>query len=159
MTVTESDCGSLKINIRYGKSWGERGGINMPPTRSASMAVETYTDFAGYDLSWIALTDYDNPQASYENLPAEAKDFMAANGIMIHVNSNGNSAIDISLRHIHLRSDISRETVIDRFRVVHVHGYNGHHIRTGDPGDATMANELIIFYKKYSGTPVIIGTV
>ena len=54
-----------------------------------------------------------------------------------------------------LWSDISRDTFIDRFRVVHVHGLNGHLIRTGRSDDSSMAIELIIFHKRYSETPNI----
>jgi hypothetical protein len=54
---------------------------------------------------------------------------------------------------LHVWNDISSSLLISGFRVVRVHGSNGHLIYTGDVSDPTAAIELIIFDKKYSNMP------
>jgi hypothetical protein len=76
--------------------------LDIPAIGPVSITIENYTDFAGYVLNWISLTDYDNSQASYSGLPAWVKDRIAADGITIHLRSNSASPIDVSLRNIHL---------------------------------------------------------
>jgi hypothetical protein len=99
--------GSLKLTIRYGLGDNGQGSfsdlpLDIPAAGPVSITIENYTDFDGYALDYITLTDYENSQTSYKSLPAWVKDRIAAEGITIRLRSNSASVIDVSLRNIHL---------------------------------------------------------
>jgi hypothetical protein len=113
---TEIEPQNLKISIRYGDYRDQLGAfsdipLHAPLTGPASITIANYDNLNNIEvddgswpgLSWFSLTDYDNPQVSYDNLPAIVRNRIIANGITIHLDATAyTSKIDVSLRHIHL---------------------------------------------------------